>query len=130
MRGHRRPKCWCGATFGALCARDWMMTRYSDPNEFRTGSRADETNRFVTASRAALLWERAWPALWPAVAIAGAFLVLALFDLLAPLPWPLHALILAATIAAIGLSLYSGFRAFRVPTWSDGARRLEQSSAI
>jgi uncharacterized protein (TIGR02302 family) len=107
-----------------------MMTRYSDPNEFRTGSRADETNRFVAVSRAALLWERAWPALWPASAIAGVFLVLALFDLFAPLPWILHALILGGTVTAIGLSLYFGFRAFRVPSWFDGARRLEQTSAI
>ncbi len=107
-----------------------MMTRYSDPSEFRTGSRADGADRAVTASRAALLWERAWPALWPASGIAGVFIALALFDLFTPLPWILHALILGGTVTAIGLSLYFGFQRFRVPTWTEGARRLERSSRL
>ncbi|MEI9885341.1 MAG: DUF4175 family protein [Rhizomicrobium sp.] len=106
------------------------MTRYSDPNEFRTGSRAERTERYVLASRAALLWERAWPALWPASGIAGLFAGAALFDAFAPLPWTLHALILSGTITAIGLALYFGFREMGVPDWMEGARRLEKSSAL
>ena len=39
-------------------------------------------------ARAALLWERVWPACWPALAVLGAFLVLALFDLLAAAAGP------------------------------------------
>ena len=103
------------------------MTRYSDPNEFRTGSRADETNRFVAASRAALLWERAWPALWPASGIAGVFIVLravrsvrtAALDPARADPWRHHH-------RASACRLYFGFRNFHVPTWIDGARRLER----
>ncbi|MEI9996265.1 MAG: DUF4175 family protein [Rhizomicrobium sp.] len=107
------------------------MTRYSDPNEFRTGSRADKaTENAVSWSRAALAWERVWPALWPASGIAGLFAAAALFDLFAPLPWSLHALILSAALTGIGLSLYFGFRAVRLPGWSDGARRLEITSGL
>jgi uncharacterized protein (TIGR02302 family) len=104
------------------------MTRYSDPSEFRTG--ADPAGRAVRLSRAALLWERAWPALWPASGIAGLFATAALFDLFAPLPWSVHALILAGVLTGIGLSLYWGFQGFRLPNWMEGARRLERSSGL
>ncbi|HEY0299717.1 MAG TPA: DUF4175 family protein, partial [Rhizomicrobium sp.] len=106
------------------------MTRYSAPNEFRTGSRAERIERHILLSRAALLWERAWPALWPASGIAGVFAGLALFDVFAPLPWLLHALVLSGTITAMGLALYFGFREMRVPDWMEGARRLEKSSGL
>ncbi len=106
------------------------MTRYSDPSEFRTGSRAERIERYVRLSRAALAWERVWPALWPASGIAGVFAAVALFDAFAPLPWALHAPILAATITAIGLCLYFGFRNLHLPRWIDGARRLEKSSGL
>ncbi len=107
-----------------------MMTRYSDPSEFQTGSRAEQTERYVRLSRAALAWERVWPALWPASGIVGVFAAAALADVFGTLPWALHALILAGTITAVGLSLYFGLRAVRVPTWMEGARRLERSSAL
>ena len=106
------------------------MTRYLAPNEFRIGSRTEETARYVAASRAALLWERVWPALWPASGIAGLFAAASLFDLLAALPWMVHALILSATITGIGLALYFGFRSFDLPSWIDGARRLERNSGL
>jgi uncharacterized protein (TIGR02302 family) len=107
-----------------------MMTRYTDPSEFQTGSRAESTQRYVAASRAALAWERVWPALWPASGIAGLFAAAALFDLFDPLPWALHALILAGAITATGLALYFGLRDVRLPSWTDGARRLEQGSGF
>jgi len=110
------------------------MTRYSDPSEFQTGSRAERgaknLGRLILASRGALLWERVWPALWPASAIAGLFVAAALFDLFAPLPWALHAAILAGAITGIGLCLYFSFQTLRVPNWLEGARRLERSSSL
>ncbi|HUO89268.1 MAG TPA: TIGR02302 family protein [Rhizomicrobium sp.] len=106
------------------------MTRYSDPSEFQTGLRAERTERLIAWSRAAIAWERVWPALWPASGIAGVFAAAALFDAFAPLPWTLHALILAGAITAIGLCLYFGFREVRLPGWSEGARRLERSSGL
>lgn len=107
-----------------------MMTHYSDPSAFQTGSRADETARFVALSRAALLWERLWPALWPASGIAGLFFAAALLDLFAPLPWSFHALILSGAITGIGLALYFGLRDLHIPTWIEGARRLERGSGF
>lgn len=106
------------------------MTRYSDPSEFQTGSRVEHTERLILASRGALLWERVWPALWPASGIAGVFVAAALFDLFSPLPWAIHALILSAAITGIGLCLYFSFQNFRLPGWSEGARRLERSSGL
>ena len=106
------------------------MTRYSDPSEFQTGSKAEHAERLILASRGALLWERVWPALWPGSAIAGVFVAAALFDLFAPLPWAIHALILAGAITGIGLCLYFSLQDFRVPGWMEGARRLERSSGL
>ena len=107
-----------------------MMTRYLAPKEFPTGSRTDETARYVVLSRAALAWERVWPALWPASGIAGLFVAAALFDVFSPLPWALHALILSATLTGFGLALYFGFRGLKLPDWTDGARRLERDSGF
>lgn len=106
------------------------MTRLSQAIEFRIGSKASRADAFIAAARAALAWERAWPALWPASGIAGLFAAAALFDVLSPLPWPLHALVLAAAIAAIGVSLYLSFEGMRLPGWLEGARRLERDSAL
>ena len=106
------------------------MTRYSDPNAFQTGSKTEPVGRRVAWSRAALAWERVWPALWPASGIAGLLAALALFDLFAPLPWPVHALVLSAAITFIGLSLYFGLRDVRLPGWLEGARRLERTSGL
>ncbi|MBV8976421.1 MAG: TIGR02302 family protein [Alphaproteobacteria bacterium] len=81
-------------------------------------------------ARAVLLWERVWPSLWPATGIAGLFLAAALFALPQLLPWPLHALLLAATVSAMGLSLYASFEGFGWPTWREGARRVERDSTL
>ena len=104
------------------------MTRLLQPTEFRPGSKRVE--RFILAARAALAWERLWPMLWPASGIAGLFLAAALFGAFKPLPWPLHALILASLVTAIALSLYFDLAKFVVPNWNDAARRIERDSAL
>lgn len=96
----------------------------------RLGFKADRIERYVALSRAALLWERVWPALWPASAIAGLFVAAALFGFLQILPWPLQALIFSAALAGLGASLYSTFRNLQPPSWHDGARRLEKTSTL
>jgi uncharacterized protein (TIGR02302 family) len=106
------------------------MTRLSPSTDFRPGSKTRRVEAFVTAARAALTWERVWPALWPATGIAGLFIAAALFGLPAFLPWPLHALVLAACITAMGLSLYFNLENFHLPSWQDGARRVECDSAL
>ena len=86
--------------------------------------------RSSVAARAALIWERVWPALWPATGIAGLFLAAALFGLPQLLPWPLHALVLAGCITAMGLSLFFALEGFRLPDWQAGARRVERDSTL
>ncbi len=106
------------------------MTRYWNWIVSRLGLKADRIERFVALSRAALLWERVWPALWPASAIVGAFAAAALFGVFAILPWEIDALIFSGALAATGWALYSGFRGVEMPSWREGARRLEQTSAL
>src|SRR5262245_36176456 len=130
MRGRRPLKCSSKANNGVWCGQDWMMTRYLAPKEFPTGSRTEETARYVVLSRTALFWERLWLSLWPASGIAGLFVAAAWFDVFSPLPWTLHALLLAATLTAIGLALYFGLRGFKFPSSMDGARRLERDSGF
>ena len=104
------------------------MTRYSHPTEFPPGSSRIE--RRVLAARAILAWERLWPALWPASGIAGLLLAAALFGVLAPVPWILHALILACFVTAIALTLYFSLANFVWPGWDEAARRLERDSCV
>ena len=107
-----------------------MMTRLSQPTEFQTGSKTSRVERYVSIARALIGWERIWPALWPASGLAGLFLAAALFDLFAPLPWIVHALILAASVTGIGVLAYINLRETVVPRWDDGARRLERDSGL
>jgi uncharacterized protein (TIGR02302 family) len=106
------------------------MTRYSQPTEFPAGSRPDRIAGKVRLARLVVAWERLWPLLWPASGIAGIAIAAALFDLTAPLAWPLHALVLAAFVTAIALALYFKLTLFVWPGWDDGARRLERDSGL
>jgi uncharacterized protein (TIGR02302 family) len=81
-------------------------------------------------ARAAILWEYLWPAAWPAVALAGGFAVLALFDLLPLLPGGVHAAVLG--LFAAGFAAAAIRAAWRL-AWPDPARarrRLELSSGL
>ena len=81
-------------------------------------------------ARAALLWERLWPALMPAVALVGLFLALALSDVLPDLDGYLHAGLLAGfALAFIGL-LYRGLKGFAWPSEAAARRRIELSSGL
>src|SRR5947207_6587646 len=61
-------------------------------------------------ARAALFWERLWPAAWPALCVVGIFAVLALFDLLPLLLGMVHAALLAAFAVAFLGALFWGWR--------------------
>lgn len=81
-------------------------------------------------ARAALIWELAWPAAWPALGLIGAFLVLALFDVLPSLPGPAHAVLLVAF--ALGIAAAAAYGAWRI-AWPDriaARRRIELSSGL
>ncbi|WP_448206369.1 TIGR02302 family protein [Azospirillum sp. sgz302134] len=81
-------------------------------------------------ARAALLWERLWPAVWAPVAIAGAFVALAFLNLLPLLPGWLHATVLLLIAAAFGWTLWRGLRGFRMPGEDAARRRLERDSGL
>ncbi|MGQ9365947.1 TIGR02302 family protein [Azospirillum sp. A39] len=81
-------------------------------------------------ARAALTWERLWPALWAPAALAGAFLALALANVLPLLPGWLHAAVLALFAVAIPLALYRGVRRFSPPDAAAARRRIERDSGL
>src|SRR5258707_1312045 len=61
-------------------------------------------------ARIAIVWERVWPACWPALGIVGAFAVLALLDLLPQLPGWAHASVLVLFALAFAGALLWAWR--------------------
>jgi uncharacterized protein (TIGR02302 family) len=90
----------------------------------------DRLRRLLLLSRAAEAWEKLWPALWPALFIAGAFTVVALFDLLSWVPGPVHAAILAGAAIAFGGALFHALRRLAWPNPNAARRRIEVSSGL
>src|SRR5258708_25575733 len=86
--------------------------------------------RRLRLAGAALVWERLGPSLWPALAILGVFLVLALFDLPARLPGMLHAALLLPAAALLAVALLAGLRRFRLPDRGAERRRIERASGL
>lgn len=77
-----------------------------------------------------LFWERFWPAIWPVAGIAGAFLAIALFDVLPTLPNWLHTAVLAALLLAVAWGVWYFVKVFRLPGDKETRRRLEQDSGL
>src|SRR5579862_3624067 len=83
-------------------------------------------------ARAALLWERVWPAAGPALGVLLLFAATALFDLLPLLPGRVHAAILALFALAFAAALAWGLRTAGL-AWPDpltARRRIELSSGL
>ncbi len=81
-------------------------------------------------ARAVLSFERLWPALWPAVGVAGLFLCAALLDVLPSLTAVPHAVLLAVgALAFVGL-LARALWTLRLPGAADADRRLEAASGL
>ncbi len=81
-------------------------------------------------ARAVLAFEAVWPAIWPGLGVAGAFVVLALLDLPRRLPPAAHSAFLAATALTVAALLIRGLRRL---TWPDSTavdRRLERASGL
>jgi uncharacterized protein (TIGR02302 family) len=97
-----------------------------------TGARNPERRlgRQLRLSRAALAWERLWPASWPVLCVLGAFAVLALFDLLTLLPAWLHAAVLVGFGIALGATAFWGLRAAAWPDAPAARRRIELASGL
>src|SRR6266853_4969839 len=84
-------------------------------------------------ARAALLWERVWPAAWPALCVLGILAVAALFDVLPRLPGAAHAGVLALFAIAFAGAVAWGARAAGIGRWPDpimARRRIEEASGL
>ena len=81
-------------------------------------------------ARAALLFERVWPAVWPALGLAGVFVAVALLDVLPLLPGWLHAGLLAAFGLGFAGLLAGGLRRVTAPGEAEADRRLERASGL
>ncbi|MFL5257688.1 MAG: DUF4175 domain-containing protein [Rhodopila sp.] len=81
-------------------------------------------------ARAALLFEAVWPALWPALAVAGLFLCAALLGLPPLLPNWLHLIVLALFLVAFLGLLVRGLRSITLPDDRAADRRLEGQSGL
>ncbi|MFZ3237953.1 MAG: DUF4175 family protein, partial [Stellaceae bacterium] len=78
-------------------------------------------------ARAALTWERVWPACWPAVAVLALFLILAFFGLLPLLPGLAHGAVLLGFGGGFLLALAAAFRGVSVPNGGAARRRVERA---
>ncbi len=84
----------------------------------------------LALARAALFWERLWPALWPLTGVLGLFLALGLLDFLPWLPGWLHAALLVAFLAAGGLAAARGLTRLGMPGTAQARRRLALDSDL
>jgi uncharacterized protein (TIGR02302 family) len=106
------------------------MTPLSDTTASPPGSKAERSESYVAAARAAIFWERLWRASWPATGVIGFFVAAGLFDIFTDPPAWIHLLALFLTCLLAGTLLHINFRAFRFPRWEEGARRVERDSAL
>jgi len=83
-----------------------------------------------TLARAAILWERAWPAMAPLLGVLGLFGVVALSGLLPLLPAWLHLVVLAAFLCAGCVAIVWAAQQIRLPGDAEGERRLERASGL
>ncbi len=103
-----------------------MIVPESDGTEFLLRRLA----RHRLVARGVLLFEKIWPAIWPALGVAGLFLCAALLDLPRRLPpWGHAGLLVVTALAVIGL-LLRGLARLRPPDVRAADRRLEQASGL
>jgi uncharacterized protein (TIGR02302 family) len=81
-------------------------------------------------ARAVLVFEQAWPAVWPAFGVLGLFAAAALFGLPPMLPPLWHAILLASVVLVSAGLLARGLLAIHPPAEADADRRLEQASGL
>lgn len=98
-----------------------------------TGELAALLRRLVSRrllARAAILFERVWPALWPPLGVAGLFVLAALLDLPRILSPGLHLALLALTGLVILVLLARGLAGIAAPDDAAADRRLELASGL
>ena len=86
--------------------------------------------RWVALARAVVTWERLWPALWPAAALTGAFLGVALLDVLPRLPDWAHGLFLVAMASALAWLARRAWTHAALADEPAGRARIERDSGL
>ncbi|HEY0421633.1 MAG TPA: DUF4175 family protein [Acetobacteraceae bacterium] len=86
--------------------------------------------RWRAFARGVLLYERLWPALWPALGALGLFVCIALLDLPRMLPGWAHASLLGIAALAVAGLLARGLRGLGLPDARAADRRLEQATGL
>jgi uncharacterized protein (TIGR02302 family) len=81
-------------------------------------------------ARLALWFERAWPAVWPVLGVAGVWLCLALLDLPRMLPGWAHAGLLGGFALLLLAALWRAGRRITVPEPAAADRRMERASGL
>lgn len=109
-----------------------MKTRPSENQQSLNGKDALPPSivRKIKLARVNLWWERAWPALWPATGVGGAYMLTALLGLHESLPTALTKASLLLTTAGIAALLYRARPAFKWPSWDDALKRLEAMNGL
>src|SRR3954447_1376366 len=86
--------------------------------------------RRLLAARLFVWAERVWPAVWPAVGVAGLFLATSLLGLWYGLTTAPHAVLLALFAAGLAAALWRARQAFRFSDRASGLARLERDSGV
>jgi uncharacterized protein (TIGR02302 family) len=81
-------------------------------------------------AKASLLWERLWPRLWPILGIVGAFVAIALLDVLPVLPLALHTIVLFVLVAALVVALRNAAIGLQPVHRREARHRLERDSGL
>ncbi len=106
------------------------MRKHADETTKVTKGLAWRLRRQVALSRAALSWERAWPALMPALAVIGCYVMISLFDLWSLMAGWLHGLFLVGFLVALCAALWRSRDGFSLPDDDAAIRRLERDSDV
>ncbi len=102
-------------------------------NRFTLPSDRSWRNRyrvFLNLARAALVWERLWPCLWPAVGVAALFVSVALMDWLPALPFWIHSLVLIVFAGAFGFMIRGAILGYAAVDENTAKHRLERDSGF
>ena len=86
--------------------------------------------RRLLAARLFVWAERVWPAVWPAVGVAGLFLATSLLGLWYGLTTVPHAVLLALFAAGLAAALWRARQALRFSDRASGLARLERDSGV
>lgn len=93
-----------------------------------TGREPRRLRWLLWLSAIALFSERLWPRLWPAIALIGTFIAIALLDLLPRLPSVIHASVLVGFALALIAALIHAWPALRPVDRQSAIRRLDRDA--